>query len=40
MSRIPAPFSDICERGVVMEKGRKVFDGACSDAVDYLRSRH
>ena len=32
--------SEICQRGVVMEKGRKVFDGACSDAVDYLRSRH
>ena len=31
--------SDICERGVVMEKGRKVFDGECTDAVRFLRSR-
>lgn len=29
--------SEICERGVVMEKGRKVFDGTCVDAVAYLR---
>lgn len=29
--------SEICERGVVMEKGRKVFDGPCVDAVAYLR---
>ena len=29
--------ADICERGVVMEKGRKVFDGPCADAVTYLR---
>ncbi len=31
--------SDICERGIVMEKGRKVFDGPCVDAVAYLRAR-
>ena len=31
--------ADICERGVVMEKGRKVFDGPCADAVTYLRGR-
>ena len=29
--------SEICERGVVMEKGRKVFDGPCVDAVAFLR---
>ena len=29
--------SEICERGIVMEKGRKVFDGPCVDAVSYLR---
>jgi len=29
--------SEICERGIVMEKGRKVFDGTCTDAVAYLR---
>lgn len=29
----------ICKRGIVMEKGRMVFDGACSDAVAFLRSR-
>lgn len=29
--------SEICERGIVMEKGRKVFDGPCVDAVAYLR---
>ena len=28
---------DICARGIVMEKGRLVFDGACRDAVAYLR---
>ncbi|MFP5417093.1 MAG: ABC transporter ATP-binding protein [Actinomycetes bacterium] len=31
--------SDICERGVVMEKGRKVFDGPCREAVAFLRER-
>lgn len=31
--------SDICQRGVVMEKGRKVFDGPCREAVDFLRHR-
>ena len=31
--------ADICERGIVMEKGRKVFDGPCVDAVAFLRSR-
>lgn len=31
--------ADICERGVVMEKGRKVFDGPCAEAVAYLRTR-
>lgn len=31
--------ADICERGIVMEKGRKVFDGPCADAVAYLRGR-
>ncbi|HZK05360.1 MAG TPA: ABC transporter ATP-binding protein [Actinomycetaceae bacterium] len=29
----------ICKRGIVMEKGRKVFDGDCSAAVEDLRSR-
>ena len=28
---------DICERGIVMEKGRKVFDGPCREAVAFLR---
>ncbi len=28
----------ICKRGVVMEKGRVVYDGPCSDAVAFLRS--
>lgn len=32
--------SSICERGIVMEKGRKVFDGSCVDAVAFLRDRH
>lgn len=31
--------ADICARGVVMEQGRKVFDGPCTDAVAFLRSR-
>lgn len=31
---------DICERGVVMEKGRVVFDGPCPDAVAFLRDRN
>jgi len=31
--------TDICERGIVMERGRKAFDGDCRTAVDYLRSR-
>ena len=30
----------ICERGVVMEKGRKVFDGPCREAVTFLRARN
>lgn len=30
---------DICERGIVMERGRKAFDGGCREAVTYLRSR-
>lgn len=30
---------DICQRGIVMERGRKSFDGDCRDAVEYLRSR-
>lgn len=30
---------DICARGIVMERGRKAFDGDCRSAVDYLRSR-
>ncbi len=30
---------DICERGIVMERGRKAFDGDCREAVAYLRSR-
>jgi ABC-2 type transport system ATP-binding protein len=29
--------ADICERGIVMEKGRKVFDGPCGEAVAFLR---
>ena len=29
----------ICERGIVMERGEKVFDGECSAAVEFLRSR-
>ena len=29
--------ADICERGVVMDKGRKVFDGPCTKAVEFLR---
>lgn len=29
----------ICARGIVMEKGRKVFDGPCPEAVAYLRAR-
>lgn len=28
---------DICDRGIVMEKGRKVFDGTCGAAVAHLR---
>ena len=31
--------ADICERGVVMERGRKVFDGPCPEAVAFLRER-
>ena len=31
---------DICERGIVMEKGRVVFDGPCRDAVTFLRDRN
>ncbi len=30
----------ICERGVVMEKGRMVFDGTCAEAVGFLRERN
>ncbi len=30
---------DICARGIVMEHGRKAFDGPCPEAVAYLRSR-
>lgn len=30
---------DVCSRGIVMEKGRKVFDGACTEAVAFLRAR-
>lgn len=30
---------EICERGVVMEHGRKSFDGDCRAAVEFLRSR-
>ena len=29
--------ADICERGIVMERGRKVFDGPCVEAVAFLR---
>ena len=29
--------ADICDRGIVMEKGRLVFDGPCDDAVAFLR---
>lgn len=29
----------ICDRGLVMEKGRLIFDGPCGEAVDLLRSR-
>lgn len=29
----------LCQRGIVMEKGRKVFDGPVADAVAFLRSR-
>lgn len=32
--------SRICERGIVMERGRKVFDGPCSEAVAFLRGKH
>ena len=30
---------DICARGIVMEKGRLVFDGSCREAVAFLRGR-
>lgn len=29
---------DICSRGIVMERGRKVFDGSCREAVAFLRA--
>lgn len=29
---------EICTRGIVMEEGRKVFDGTCRDAVNFLRA--
>lgn len=32
-------MQELCERGIVMEKGRKVFDGPCAEAVAFLRSR-
>ena len=31
--------SDICGRGVVMKKGKKVFDGPCGEAVAWLRDQ-
>lgn len=30
---------EICERGIVIEHGRKAFDGDCRAAVEFLRSR-
>ncbi|WP_232548860.1 ABC transporter ATP-binding protein [Propioniciclava soli] len=30
----------ICERGIVMESGRVVFDGPCREAVTFLRERN
>ncbi|MDN5571058.1 MAG: ABC transporter ATP-binding protein [Propionibacteriaceae bacterium] len=30
----------ICARGIVMEKGRVVFDGPCAEAVTFLRERN
>ncbi|MFT4246162.1 MAG: ABC transporter ATP-binding protein [Micrococcaceae bacterium] len=30
-------IKEICERGIVMEKGKKAFDGDIEDAVDFLR---
>lgn len=30
---------DFCERGLVIEKGKKLFDGAIQDAIDFYESR-
>ncbi len=32
-------MQELCARGIIMERGRKVFDGPCEDAVAFLRSR-
>ena len=30
---------DFCERGIVMEKGQKLFDGSIDDAIAFYESR-
>jgi ABC-2 type transport system ATP-binding protein len=30
--------SDLCSRGIVLQRGNQVFDGSAADAVAHLRS--
>lgn len=32
-------MQELCERGIIMERGKLVFDGPCAEAVAFLRSR-